>query len=152
MGERLTQLLKAIGERSQAAVRVGNELGEWFPTTKGTRQGDPLSPCLFITYLERVLDEIQDNSTDISIHGEKINNIRFSNDIGMIEESIDKLEESVRKLDTAGRNSGLKINTEKTKTMMFGRQDIEKRIKVGSTTLKNVGHFVYLGSVLTWDR
>ena len=60
--------------------------------------------------------------------------------------------ESVRKLNTAGRNSGLKINTKKTKTMAFGRQNIEKCIKVGSTTLENVEHFVYLDSVLTWDN
>jgi len=52
VGQRLTNLLRNIGERSQAAVRVGNEVGEWLPTAKGTRQGDPLSPGLFIAYLK----------------------------------------------------------------------------------------------------
>jgi len=50
------------------------------PTAKGTRQGDPLSPCLFIAYLERVMDVIQDNETGISIQEEKINNLRFADD------------------------------------------------------------------------
>jgi len=96
VGERITHLLKDIRERSQAAVRVGNEVGEWLPSAKGTRQGDPPSPCLIIAYLERVMNVIQDNETAISLQGEKINNLRFSDDIGMIEDIIERLEESVR--------------------------------------------------------
>jgi len=110
VGECLKHLLKNIGERSQTAMRVCNEVVEWFPTAKETRQGDCLSHCLFIAYLERVVDVIQDNETGISIQGEKINNLRFADDIGMIEENIERLEESVRTLDMAGRNSSLKIN------------------------------------------
>ena len=38
VGKRLTQILKDIGERSQAAVRVGDIIGEWFPTNIGTKR------------------------------------------------------------------------------------------------------------------
>ena len=36
--------VKNGNENAQAAVRVNNELWEWFNVRKGTRQGDPISP------------------------------------------------------------------------------------------------------------
>ena len=66
------------------------------------------------------MDCIQDSGTGISVQGEMINNLRFADDIDMIEESWEMLEESVHVLDKAGRNAGLKINVGKTKTMTFG--------------------------------
>ena len=51
------------------------------------RQGDPISPNTFITYLERVMDKIQDNIMGISIQRFKINNLRFSDDIDLIEQN-----------------------------------------------------------------
>jgi len=53
VGRRLTQMLQVIGGNTQFAVRVGQDMGEWFISSIGTRQGDPLSPTTVITYLER---------------------------------------------------------------------------------------------------
>jgi len=46
-------MLQVIGENVQCAVCVGQDIdmGEWFTSSIGTRQGDPLSPTTFITYL-----------------------------------------------------------------------------------------------------
>ncbi|CAF1359303.1 unnamed protein product [Rotaria magnacalcarata] len=55
----MVTLLQKIYEKSQSAVRIGKDNGEWFRTDVGTRQGDPLSPLLFIAYLERVMDQIR---------------------------------------------------------------------------------------------
>ena len=63
MGARLIKILQNICEISQSAVRVDGELGDWFRTTVGTRQGDPISPTTFIAYLERIMDPIRDNGT-----------------------------------------------------------------------------------------
>src|SRR5206468_12432695 len=103
VGERLRQILKDIGERSQAAVRVGQEIGEWFETTVGTRQVDPLSPTLFVVYLKRVMDKIQNNGTGISVQGRSNNNLRFADDIDMIEEEWDILDSNVKTIDSEGR-------------------------------------------------
>jgi len=37
--------------------------------------------------LERITDKIQDKGTGISVQGTKINNLRFADDIDLIEES-----------------------------------------------------------------
>src|SRR5207245_1907907 len=52
----------------------------------------------------------------------------------------------------AGIDTGLRINIKKTKTMIFGKKDIEQQIEVLNSRIENVKEFVYLGSVLTWDN
>ena len=65
IGKKLTKILREVGERSQAAVMVGHDIGNWFQTSTGTRQGDPLSPNIFIIYLERMMDGIHGNGSGI---------------------------------------------------------------------------------------
>ena len=54
---KLTDLLRDINGTSQAAVRVDGEIGKWFITNRGTRQGDPISSTVFIADLERAMDK-----------------------------------------------------------------------------------------------
>jgi len=46
---------------------------------------------------------------------------------------------------------GLRINTEKTKTMIVGKQHEDIQIKLGGEVLEQVTKFVYLGGTLTED-
>ena len=56
LGYRLVQSLQNAGWGSKAAVKIGNELVDWFSISFGTKQGNPASPSQFIAYLERVMD------------------------------------------------------------------------------------------------
>ena len=152
IGRRLICILQNICEISQSAVRVGKELGEWFRTTVGTRQGDPISPTTFISYLERVMDSVRDNNTGVSVHGSLINNLKFADDIDLLEEDRDKLQQNLVKINEAGEAVGLKINIGKTMTMVNGSKNIVKNLEIGSNKIENVTEFVYLGSLLTWDN
>ena len=149
---KMITLLQRIYEKSQSAVRIGNEYGEWFQTDVGTRQGDPLSPLLFIAYLERVLDQVRQNTCGINIGGIIINNLRFADDIDLIDEDVDSLQRQVERTRTAAEQAGLLLNSNKTKTMVFGDRNIESRIHVVGDTIENVEKFEYLGSLLTWDN
>ncbi len=149
---KLIRLLKNAYAQAQSAVRIDNELGEWFTTTVGTKQGDPISPSEFTVYLERIMDIIQQQNSGILISGEQINNLRFADDIDLLEEELDTLQSNAESLKEMAELSGLKINISKTKTMVFGRPNIEKNLIINNTEVENVEEFTYLGSVITWDN
>ena len=152
VGRRLIAILRNICETSQSAVRVGGEIGEWFKTSVGTRQGDPISPTTFITYLERIMDAVRDNGTGVSVQGHRINNLKFADDIDLLEEDDDDLQWNLDRINEAAEAAGLQINIEKTMTMVFGQEDIGKKMEIGGRSIENVTEFVYLGSLLTWDN
>src|SRR6218665_1099096 len=73
----------------------------YYQSSLSTIQGYPISPNKFITYLERIMDKIQDNGTGISAQGLKINNLRFADDIDLIEESFETLQDITRQCKIA---------------------------------------------------
>ena len=152
IGKRLIEILKDIGDRSRMAVRVGQDIGEWFEMSVGTKQGDPISPNLFITLLERVMDKVRDSESGISVGGMWINNLRFADDIDLIDEEQERLQKNTQVLQKEGNKAGLKINMKKTKTMVFGKKEIDKKLEVMNQAIENVEEFVYLGSLITWDN
>jgi hypothetical protein len=149
---KMVTLLQKIYEKSQSAVRIGTDYGEWFRTDVGTRQGDPLSPLLFIAYLERVMDQVRQNTCGINISGTLINNLRFADDIDLIDEDVGSLQRQIELTKTAAEQAGLILNINKTKTMVFGDRNIDNNIQVAGNTIENVEKFEYLGSLLTWDN
>lgn len=149
---KMVSLLRKIYEKAQSAVRIGNEHGEWFHTNVGTRQGDPMSPLLFISYLDRVMDQVRQNNCGIQIGGMWINNLRFADDIDLIDEDSSSLQSQIELTKITAEQTGLLINTNKTKIMVFGERNLGQSIQTAGEVLENVEKFEYLGSLLTWDN
>ena len=103
MDKRLTRLLKEINGNATAAIRIGSEKGNWFKRSRGTRQGDPISPSSFIILLERVLDKIRDKEDGVEISGTRINNLCFADDIDLIERDEERLETIAQALNEEGK-------------------------------------------------
>jgi hypothetical protein len=146
---KMVTLLQKIYDNAYSAVRTGNDNGEWFRTDVGTRQDDPLSPLLFVAYLERVMDQMRQNTCGINISGILTNNLRFADDIDLIDEDISSLQRQIELTKTAADQAGLVLNINKTKTMVFGDRNIDNTILVAGNTVENVDIFEYLGSLLT---
>jgi len=89
MDQKLIRLIKAIYSETQLAVLVNGHLSEWFHMTVDNRQGDPLSHHLIALFLERIMDTIKiekKKNTAENVHGNQVNNLRFADDINIIEE------------------------------------------------------------------
>ncbi|XP_047478509.1 uncharacterized protein LOC125031667 [Penaeus chinensis] len=148
---KLIRVLKHVYDSSKAAVRIGNDIGDWFQQEKGLRQGDPISPTIFIVYLERIMEDIQNNTSGFNISGQTINNLRFADDIDLIELDTRSLERSTYIVNREGKRTGLLINADKTKTMAFGTNN-NINIKVEDKDIQCVEEFEYLGSLFTSDN
>ena len=69
------------------------------------------------------MDKIKNRENNgVSIHGNRVNNVRFVDDIDIIEQSNEKLQDIVDKLHTESKRYGMHINVVKTKTVVFGKK------------------------------
>ena len=93
------------------------------------------------------MDQVRQNTCGILI-----NNLRFADDIDLIDEEVSSLQRQIKLTKTAAEQAGLILNVNKTKTMVFGDRKIESSIQVAGETIDNVEKFEYLGSLLTWDN
>ena len=136
--EKIISILSHIYENSKAAVRLGKDIGDWINQEMGTKQGDPISPTLFITHLERVLERLQDMEKGISVHGHCINNLRFADDIDVLASNWEDLQEMVDIVSEDGKKAGLIKNERKTETLVFGKEGVCDNIKLNTHAIKNI--------------
>jgi len=118
----------------------------------GVRQGCNLSPDLFNMISEDIMKMALENvKGGVAVDGLNVNNLRFSHDIDLVSESPQQLQELTTEVNKSSKRFGLRINEQKTKTMVIGKKHEDINILLGNSTLEEVEEFVYLGSLLTED-
>ena len=145
-------MIFSLYSKTQCAVKNKDRINEFFPYKNGVRQGCPLSPLLFNLYINDLVDTINKNSiSDVFLQQEnKINVLLYADDLVLISET-KGLQQQIDALFQYCTKWKLKINTKKTKTMIFNRGNkiINADFKVGTTSIENVKSFPYLGFVIS---
>ena len=92
----LTCLLRNLYAGQEATVRTTHGTTDWFQIGKGVRQGHILSPCLFNLYAEYIMRNagLDEAKAVIKIAERNINNLRYVDDITLMEENREKLKTS----------------------------------------------------------
>ena len=87
--DHLICLLRNLYVGQEATVRTGHGTAEWFQIGKGVHQGCILLPCLFILYVEEVMQNagLEEAQVGIKIAGRNINNLRYADDTTLMAES-----------------------------------------------------------------
>ena len=150
IGNNLIHVIQRLYERATSAVFTNGNIGDWFHTTVGVRQGCILSPTLFNISLERIMsDVLEEHKGTISIAGRTITNLRFADDIDGLAGSEQELAQLVERIDQTSRAYGMEINAEKTKLMTNNINGIHKEIKASGQKLQTVTNFKYLGAIIS---
>ena len=109
-----------------------------------------LSPCLFNSYAEHILEKcwLDELQTGIKIGGRNINNLRYADYTTLMSETKEELKHLLMKMKEESERPGLKINIKKTKIMASSpttsRQIEGEKVEV-------VTDFLFLDSVITVD-
>uniref|UniRef100_A0A914PB63 Reverse transcriptase domain-containing protein n=1 Tax=Panagrolaimus davidi TaxID=227884 RepID=A0A914PB63_9BILA len=83
---------------------------------KGVRQGDTLSPLLFILVLQLALNQVNWEN-GININGSILGHLDFADDIALLSQTLEGAQSLLDQVAEKCRAVGLHINVEKTKWM-----------------------------------
>ncbi|GBP91715.1 LINE-1 retrotransposable element ORF2 protein [Eumeta japonica] len=110
------RIIKEIYGRTTATIQFKQQ-GEEFGNEKGVRQGDPLSPKLFIAVLEDIFRNSDREHFGININGSNLNRLRYADDVVLFAEKPETLQTMLQQLDGESRKADLCMNLTKTKLM-----------------------------------
>ena len=122
-GESIRKWVSIFYKNINSCVLVNGQASEWFFINRGCRQGDPLSPYIFILCAEILAMLIRQNE---NIKGVKIGNkehliSQYADDTSLtLNASEHSLKHTLLVLKFYAKASGLHVNIEKTKVVWFG--------------------------------
>lgn len=138
-------IIKNIYSNSVARIKL-ETLGKQFKIEKGVRQGDPLSPKLFSAALENIFRKLDWSSLGLNIQGEKLNHLRFADDIVLFEENPLHLQEMLNSLNEESKKVGLFMNKDKTK-LLTNSEPVP--ISIDNQLIEYVSEYIYLGQIIS---
>ena len=155
INDNLFRTIECLYNKATSAVYHDNNIGEWFRTTTGVRQGCLLSPTLFYIFLERrMADALEEHERTVSIEGRTITNLRFADDIDSLAGQEQELVKLVNPPEDASTAYGMQISAKKTQLMTNNTNGISTDIISADITIDNkkletVCSFKYLGAIVS---
>jgi len=142
---KLVRLLVQLYTGARACVRVGGAESEWFSMRSGVRQGCPLSPLLFNTFMDFLARQLMQLCRDRGVSGfrvcfragaelvpgplaEDLDSGRvlaalmllYADDLVVLADSAEGLQQALLALEELARQWGMQLNYAKTKCMVIG--------------------------------
>ena len=145
--QKLINLIRSLYQGQQSAVRLECETSEWFPVTKGVRQGCILSPQLFSLYTEGIMREVsldhrKDDYEEPSIQGVHLKDLRYADDTALLSTTPTGLENLKEHSD----EKGLFLIINKSKIMDINKCKKKAKIAIDEEEIERVSNFEYLGA------
>lgn len=141
-------VIKSIYNNNTGKIKL-ETLGPSFSIERGVRQGDPLSPKIFIAILETIISEIDWSQSGLYIKGTFLSHLRFADDLVLLSESSTQLQYMIGTLHIASVKVGLEMNLTKTKTMT---NSWRRPITINGEPLEYVDQYIYLGKRISFDK
>ena len=155
---RMLKILKSMYKSVKACIKYNNKFSDFMKSDSGLKQGDPLSPILFMFFINDIITCIDTHAEDtISVDDVVLFMLLYADDAVIFAQSAESLQNMLNDIQDYCNTWHLTINTNKTKIMVFekGRHSYPK-IYLNGTELEVVTSFRYLGVELfkngNWAR
>ena len=151
--DELVSWIKLFNREIKASVLQCGFLSEPIEIERGCRQGDPISPYLFIIVAQILSALVSQNSGigGITIDGLEFKITQYADDTTLfLDGSLQSLQNALNTLELFGSLSGLKVNKDKTKVIWIGKNRNCAKVLIKGLHWEN-SNFKLLGVVFSTD-
>ena len=121
--ENLLFALRGLYRSTKQKIKVGEHYSRIFESTKGVRQGCPLSPLLFTLYISDLPGHLKNHTKGVPIqslnHEEEIRMLSYIDDIVILARTNQELERTLDILNKYGQEKELPFNYDKCQVVVF---------------------------------
>ena len=145
------EILKNMYQEDKVGIKINESISPLIETMNGVRQGCVLSPTLFNIFMSDLPNKLcKDDNVKLD-DNTNINCLLWADDIVLLSESEDGINRLLQDLHRYTEINQLKVNTEKTKCMIFNKTGrlLHKTFYLGNYKLETVRSYKYLGLVFT---
>ncbi|TWW74447.1 R2DM Retrovirus-related Pol polyprotein from type II retrotransposable element [Takifugu flavidus] len=132
--------IRSLYDRCQSLVRIAGSKSNSFPVRVGLRQGCPLSPILFIIFMDRI-SRCSHGAEGVQFGDLRIGSLVFADDVVLLASSARDLQLSLDRFVAACEAAGMKISTSKSEAMVLNRKKVECLLRVKEEILPQVEEF-----------
>ncbi|KAK3559185.1 hypothetical protein QTP86_005078 [Hemibagrus guttatus] len=146
----LLRTVQSLYNRSRSLVRIASCKSDLFPVHVGLRQGCPLSPVLFIVFMDRISRRSQGlEGVQFGDHRLIISSLIFADDVVLLTSSGLDLQHALGRFTAECEAAGMRVSTSKSEAMVLDRKKVACTLQVGGEVLPQVEEFKYLGDLFT---
>lgn len=123
-GKVLCSWVKTLYTNVSSCVMNGGHSTGYFGINRGVRQGDPLSPYLFVIVIELLARYIRKDESikGVGFGNKEIKQVLYADDITLFLKDMDSINKVKKVFKNFEKLSGLKINMDKTNFMWLGEE------------------------------
>ncbi|XP_076732247.1 LINE-1 reverse transcriptase homolog [Maylandia zebra] len=138
----LLRAIRSLYNLCKSLVSIAGNKSDSFPVGDGLRQGCPLSPVLFIIFMDRISRRSQ------VAEGFHFGGLRISS---LLASSGEGLQLALERFAAECEAAGMRISTSKSEAMVLSQKRVECPLPVGDEFLPQVEEFKYLGVLFASD-
>lgn len=147
-GPKFINMAKTLYNDAESCVMNGNRQSQWFQVSRSCRQGDCISPYLFILVIEELLIELRAKLVGYRIHDQIFTLASFADDVTLVIREEAELKNVIDILNKFWKRTGLAVNEKKCELLTVGQWNIPsgcpfpitKQLKITGVIIGNKGN------------
>ena len=147
VSSKFVRALKSMYDVVKACIRYNSTHSNFLNSYVGLKQGDPTSPLLFMFFINDLIENINADLENIfNLDELRLFMILYADDAVVFSKSKETLQSLLNDIELYCGTWGLKINTRKTKVMIFEKgRHTSCNLFLNNVELEVVQSFKYLG-------